>query len=316
MVMLAALATIAACSGEKPRTLAATDGSTTTTAEVPTTTTEAPTTTTQPPPPASATWDEIKNTSIPSMCGHPPTTLVNGEDVTLGEYDGYFRLTPLLANGQPGLVADVPGPAGPLTAVVVSCNGGGVGWPAQIAFFAPGGAFHGSTDLAEITDWGSSSLEFAGRDGVEGLSVVDGNLQVVTSAGGGDDPLCCPSGRGVVTISTGGGAISVLSAATVSGAPAAPTPAVEDPKPADCPTAAEMTAWAPQDRLYGGHVESVDQCEQGWAFGSIVSGGDGTGSIAFRYRSGRWEFVYAAASWSSFCEVIASQGFDLGSDCP
>ncbi len=163
---------------------------TTTTTSSPPTTTVTPTTA---PPLQAPTWDEIKGASIPGLCMHPPTTLVDGKDVTLGEYDGYLELLQTLPSGSPGIITVSSNDAGPLTAVVVSCNAGGVGWPNSIAFFKPSGDFYGYHDLSTGLDWASEGMSGPGRDGVGYLNVDGSTLSVYTSATYPSDAECCPS---------------------------------------------------------------------------------------------------------------------------
>lgn len=162
------------------------------------------------------TWDEIKNASIPEACTHPPTTLVDGRDVTLSEYQGYFELNRSLENGNTGLVAGVPSDAGPLTAVVVSCNAGGVGWPNQVMFFSEGGRYYGSTDLYDA-DWEQFGFFGPGRGGVTSISLEGPEVEVRTSAERDSDTSCCPTGAAVLRLRPSGGAIKITSITEVPG---------------------------------------------------------------------------------------------------
>jgi hypothetical protein len=153
------------------------------------------------------TWDEIKGASIPGLCSHPPTTLVDGKDVTLGEYDGYLELLQTLPSGSPGIITVPSNDAGPLTAVVVSCNAGGVGWPDSIAFFKPSGEFYGYHDLFTDLDWESEGMSGPGRDGVGYLNVDGSTLSVYTSATYPSDAECCPSTGAWVQLAPGDGTV-------------------------------------------------------------------------------------------------------------
>lgn len=156
------------------------------------------------------TWDEIKNASIPAMCTHPPTTLVEGRDVTLAESQGHFSLQRTLRNGQPGLVTGVPSEAGPLTAVVVSCNAGGVGWPNQVMFFSEGGVYYAHTDFLDA-DWKSAGLIAPGRDGISGIWLRGSEVEIYTSAEHQSDPSCCPTGSALVRMRAENGTIRITS---------------------------------------------------------------------------------------------------------
>lgn len=168
-----------------------------------TTSTTAPTTTAPPTtaPPASApTWDEIKGAEIPSLCGHPPTTLVEGRHTGIAENMGIFELLQQLPNGGPALVPGVPSPdAGPLTAVVADCNQGGVAWPHLLVLFAAGGEYYASTDLFEA-DWASVGLYGPGRSGITEMSIDGEGLILLVAAERQGDASCCPTGSGTVSV--------------------------------------------------------------------------------------------------------------------
>lgn len=155
-------------------------------------------------------WEEIKDASIPEMCGHPPTTLVDGRDVTLSEFDGYFELLETLRDGSSGVVQGVPSEVGPLTAVVVSCNAGGVAWPNQIALFGEGGEFYGSTDMSAAA-WETLGAYGPSREGVSGVQLVRGEIEVVTDVLMDGDPACCATGSAVLRIRPDNGDIAITS---------------------------------------------------------------------------------------------------------
>lgn len=157
----------------------------------------APVPTTTPAPtvvqaPTAPTWEQIKGAQIPGFCTHPPTTLVEGRDVTLGPDQGRFELTPILSGGA-GIVRGLQSPDGPLTAVVASCTAGGVGMPNTIMLFAPGGSYYGSNELSEGVDWAGAGMSGPGRDGVSQIILHNGRLGVSTLALMDSDAECCPS---------------------------------------------------------------------------------------------------------------------------
>lgn len=152
-------------------------------------------------PSGAPTWDEIKNASIPSECGHPPTKLVNGENVSIPDGEGMFELRPELSNGRPGILRGVPSnDAGPLTAVVASCNVGGVGIPSPVLFFSAGGVYYATTFLGDEEDYAAQDLLSVARDGVTSMTVHGGYLEVDTEAVREWDALCCPTGAAIVTL--------------------------------------------------------------------------------------------------------------------
>ena len=163
---------------------------------------------TAPPQITAPSWDELKHASIPEQCGHPATQLVDGKDQSLGPNDGYFELTPSLYSGKTGILQGVPSSdAGPLTAVVVSCNGGGVGWPNSVMFFSSGGQYYGVGDLYEGLGWEAQGMSGPGREGIISISLSGDQVQVYTSATTLQDPECCPSTAAVLSLRASGGRI-------------------------------------------------------------------------------------------------------------
>lgn len=156
----------------------------------------------------SATWDDIKNAEIPPMCRHDATRLVDGVDVGLDENQGYFELLQELSNGEPGLLQNVPSEIGPLTAVAVTCNAGGVGWPNDLMFFAPDATVYGVLYDDEDLNWDRLTFE-PGRDGFRAMRLVGDEVEVTTEAIVGDDASCCPSGMGTIRLRAENGRIVV-----------------------------------------------------------------------------------------------------------
>ena len=142
-------------------------------------------------------WDEIANAQIPEVCGHPPTTLVNGRHTAIEEGHGVLELLPTIGDGAPGFIQGLPSHQGvPLTAVVATCNGGGVGWPSELLLFGPGGDFYASSALVEddeATDWKSAGLSYPGRDGITALAIDGDQLVLTVQAELSSDASCCPS---------------------------------------------------------------------------------------------------------------------------
>jgi len=187
-------------------------GSTTTTDDVTTTTEVA----------AGPTLEEIKGASIPALCLHPPTTLVDGEDTTLAPNQGVFELLDALPSGEPAYVEGVPSDAGALTVIVARCNAGGVSWPNAVLFFSSGGTYYGGTFLqaptAEDEAPATGSWEGAwdrvggtgpGRDNVSTLALDGDAVVLTTTVGLADDGACCPSGEATVRLRPAGGLIEV-----------------------------------------------------------------------------------------------------------
>ena len=207
--------------------------------------TSQPTTTTAPVL-SAPTWDEFKNASLPAVCAHPATTLVDGKNVSLRNSSGadgsppqgIYELEETLGDvagggANPGYVAGLPSDAGPLTAVVVSCNAGGVAWPNDIVAFKPGGIYYDETslnghvtgdsfDTANFVDeagslWTQSGLAEPGRGGVWKLAVEGDKLVVYTMALRPGEAECCATGYAKVTMNASGGKLNIDSVEVDSG---------------------------------------------------------------------------------------------------
>lgn len=196
--------------------------STTTEPPATTATTEAPTTTTTEPAAAAPTFAELQTASIPAMCLHPATTLVDGEDTSLAENEGVFALRDALPSGEPAHIEGVPSDSGPLTVVVARCNGGGVSWPDAVLFFSAGAEFYGGTFLSAPTvedaapatgswegAWDAVGASGPGREGVSAIALDRDAVVVTTSVELPDDGACCPSGEAEVRLVPSGGQIEV-----------------------------------------------------------------------------------------------------------
>ena len=117
------------------------------------------------------TWDEIANAQIPSICGHPPTQLVDGSHTGIEANAGELELLDVLHSGESGYVALSQSDVGPLTVVVARCNAGGVGWPHEVIAFGPGAEFYASTSLtfADGVDWDDYNLDGPGRSAMSAI---------------------------------------------------------------------------------------------------------------------------------------------------
>lgn len=154
-----------------------------------------------------ASWDVIANAVIPAMCSHEPTRLEDGVDRSIEPGQGVFELLQTLNDGGgPAVAEGLRGPDGPLTAVVATCNAGGVGWPNPILFFDRRGGYYGSTDLYASTsedgvasadaweaEWSAIGLSVPARDGVRSVTADGDSLVVEVAAERPTDASCCPS---------------------------------------------------------------------------------------------------------------------------
>jgi hypothetical protein len=106
--------------------------------------------------------------------------------VELASVDGYHDHDTMAAFG------DLDGDGVADAAAVLDCDGGGVTWPNELVFYGPGPKILGSFDMYAAT--GET------RVGVRGISISDGTVTVNSRETMQYDPLCCTSGRAVVTL--------------------------------------------------------------------------------------------------------------------
>jgi len=160
-------------------------------------------------PAPSPSWNQLLSARIPSECGHKPTKLVNGRHTGIPPGDGMFQLQRTLGS-RSGYVTNVPSSSGPLTAVVASCNQGGVNWPHRLLFFGPGPKFVTSTDLYE-GNWGRLGLDGPARNGIESLTKTSSGLTLAVRAYRPTDARCCYSANATVKLKVSGGKVVITS---------------------------------------------------------------------------------------------------------
>ena len=159
-------------------------------------------------PAGSPSWSQLQSAKIPSVCGHPPTKLVNGKHTGIAPGQGSLQLRRTLTGGKSGVIAGVPSSAGRLTAVVAMCNHGGVGMPSEILFFGPGPKLYAATNLLEGR-WDRAGFEGPARDGVTSMSVTADGLALNVDAYRRLDALCCSTGKSAVNLKIGGGRATI-----------------------------------------------------------------------------------------------------------
>lgn len=146
---------------------------------------------------------ELDNAPVPSLCGHPAGTLVDGVLPGVPENEGGVWLG---FNGDSKVVKGSirPGIDGDLAAVL-DCNRGGVAWPENIVFYDAAHNILGAVDLYDVTR--------GGREGVRRLWFSGGALVVeVVNIQRKEDAACCGSGSARVRLDLGAdGKVSVLS---------------------------------------------------------------------------------------------------------
>jgi hypothetical protein len=154
-------------------------------------------------------FEALLSSRIPAMCEHEPTRLVDGEDVEVDSLHGLFELQRKLRDGGRSWVQLPQTPEGPLTAVVATCNAGGVGWQNPILFFGPGGHYKFHTFMYDY-DYASLGLDAPMRDGVRAISadgsrlIVDLNMYKLGEGG------CCFTGYAIVALEPRDGEVRVV----------------------------------------------------------------------------------------------------------
>ena len=148
-------------------------------------------------PVTSPSYQQLANARVPSLCGHPATTLVNGQNLAIPAGQGTFQLLRTLSDGESAIVRGVPSrDGGSLTAIVAECNAGGVGFPSDLVLFGAGPKVYAESFL-DSTKWAALGLAGPARDGITSLRLVGRELEINVDALTPDDPECCPS-RAVV----------------------------------------------------------------------------------------------------------------------
>lgn len=147
------------------------------------------------------TWDQFASAEIPNTCDHPATQLTNGSDPTIGQ--GGMSLQRRLWSGSDAWVRGLPSDVGPLSAVVMVCNMGGVGWPNVILFFGAGGRYYAQTDLFDGIEeqWTALGLSAPGRHGIRSIGLDGDRLRIDLVVERPPDASCCPVGHALVWVS-------------------------------------------------------------------------------------------------------------------
>jgi len=157
-------------------------------------------------PGAVASGGSYLNATIPSICGHSATTLVNGHHTDIAPGEGFLSLT------QPrGLGSDpveINTDDGLLTAVVAYCNRGGVSWPNRLLFFNEDASFYAAAPF-DTFEWGQTGFDYPGRNGITNLEAAGNSVVVTTLAAFPGDPGCCASGLATVRATPSDGQISL-----------------------------------------------------------------------------------------------------------
>lgn len=140
--------------------------------------------------------DDILTAPVPSLCDHPPGTLVDGSLPGLPENGGVVELAGYVDGSwaEEPLVdtwVDVDGRA--YAAAVINCNQGGVSWPQHVLIYDGDLQVIEAFDLADVLGDGRQSVASLSRE-ADSLS-----LEVVNSYQDGDAG-CCGTKDALVTI--------------------------------------------------------------------------------------------------------------------
>ena len=118
------------------------------------------------------TQADLLAAAVPSLCGHPAGTLVDGMLPGIPEGDGVVWVFVDESGRIPagrvayGQIGQEPGVG---AAVAVYCDKGGVGWPEAVVLYGPGPTYLGHVVLSDLAP---------GRQSVESLSISRGVVHV------------------------------------------------------------------------------------------------------------------------------------------
>jgi hypothetical protein len=115
---------------------------------------------------------DLYHAPVPSLCGHPAGTLVDGSLPGIPEVDGYVALRAKQSPQQAGnLVSfgDLTGDGITDVAAVFGCSHGGVDWPNKIVLYSPGSTILGTVDLRDITPAEHSDVDRITIEGGDAL---------------------------------------------------------------------------------------------------------------------------------------------------
>lgn len=179
------------------------------TSAVPTAETQTPT----PTPTQAPTFElaDLLTADVPSLCGHPAGTLVDGALPGIAEFAGTAGLqSTLLEDIRSGATTSDFAVVGtdvddaPFLAAVMYCDQGGVAWPNTVVVY--------DADLQPVAEFHPEELTGGDREQFAGITATDAGFQARWTATDEYDAACC-------------GQLSVQGDITVSLADAALTPA-------------------------------------------------------------------------------------------
>lgn len=136
-------------------------------------------------PVAAVTLADLLSAPVPALCKHEPGNLVNGQLPNQDPRFGHVSVAkqPAPSNDYWVAFGDLTGDGVDDGALVSACSAGGVPWPATVQLYSGGPTRLGGVDLGELTH--------GGREGVTGLSIVDGVAHVSWITQGPGEPECC-----------------------------------------------------------------------------------------------------------------------------
>lgn len=106
------------------------------------------------------TTNALYQAPVPSLCGHPAGTLVDGSLPGIPADQGYVNLLAKSEGMRSALVfGDLTGDGAIDAVAVFGCSRGGVNWPHQIVLYAPGPKILGAIDLGAVTSSEHADVE-------------------------------------------------------------------------------------------------------------------------------------------------------------
>jgi hypothetical protein len=138
---------------------------------------------------------DLYSAPVPSLCGHQPGTLVNGELPGIPAVEGAVALD----EDIPIALGDLDSNGVADAAAVFNCNQGGVGWPHWIVFYAPGPRVLGAFDMNQVVG--------GARGATTEMTYEDGAIHIESLDARPGDPGCCPSGQASIVLRWNGSTI-------------------------------------------------------------------------------------------------------------
>lgn len=133
---------------------------------------------------------DLRNAPVPSVCGHPAGTLVDGKLPDVPEIEGGTWL-----DTDPSLIADIDGDGIEEGFAFIGCSYGGVGTPDTLGVWGPGPRLLDFQSLYDLAHHGSNLGDYESdrSGGVRLAADGAGRLKTVWLANRDGDFACCPT---------------------------------------------------------------------------------------------------------------------------